>query len=91
MFEYPISLPWPRSKRIKHIHPSIAREYHKKIEDYINEVAKESPVTVLNYSEIADATGYDKELVTLCLKPLTASYGGITIVNPSLKDETSGG
>ena len=83
MPSYPIHVPTP--KRLpKKYHPAAGRECRKKIEDYINERAKDSPVTVLNYSEIAYATGIDKELVTFCLKPLTASYSGITINNPDI-------
>ncbi len=91
MFVYPISLPWPRPKRIKHIHQSIAREYHKRIEDYINKVAKDlpSPGKDINYPEIADATGIDNDDVRIFVYPLTGNPSGITVGNPNLKEETS--
>ncbi len=83
MLKYPIHVPTPK-RLSKNYHPAAGRECSKKIEDYINERAKDSPVTVLTYPQIADATGIDKENIKRFLKPLTASYYGITINNPDI-------
>jgi len=84
---YPISVPTP--KRLpKRYHPAAGRECAKEIEDYINEQAKDSRVTVLNYFEIAGAIGIGNEIVRLCLMPLGGSRDGITINNPQLEKET---
>ena len=88
MLEYPIHVPTPK-RLSKNYHPAAGRECSKKIEDYINERAKDSPFTVLNYFEIADVTSIDEEIIKRFLRPLTGSYYNITIYNPDLKDETS--
>ncbi len=84
---YPISVSTP--KRLpKRYPPDTGRVCAQKIEDYINEQAKDSKVTVLMYYEIADVTDIDKEIVRRCLMPLGGSRDGITINNPDFKDET---
>jgi hypothetical protein len=88
MLKYPIHVPTPK-RLSKNYHPAAVRECRKKIEDYINERAKDSPFTVLNCFEIADATSIDEEIIKRFLRPLTGSYYNITIYNPDLKDETS--
>ncbi len=80
---YPISVPIPKGLA-KEISRHSALECRKQLEDYLNERAKDSPVTVLTYPQIADATGIDKEIIKRFLKPLTASYYGITINNPDI-------
>ncbi len=88
MLKYPIHVPTPK-RLSKNYHPAAGRECRKKIEDYINERAKDSDFIVLNYFEIADATSIDEEIIKRFLRPLTGSYYNITIYNPDLKDETS--
>ncbi len=85
MLKYPIHVATPK-RLSKDYHPAGGRECGKKIEDYINERAKNSPFTVLNYFEIADATSIDEEIIKRFLRPLTGSYYSITIHNPDLKD-----
>jgi len=93
MFPYPITLPWPRKNRIKHIPPNFAREYHKQIEDYLNMVAKDTPPPgkSLTYPEIAVACGVDKQDVRIFVYPLSGSTGGITVGNPELESGTRKG
>lgn len=87
MVSYPVHIPIS-TKLAKDLSPTLAREYRKRIQDYLNEQAKNSHETVLTYLKIADRTGLDTDTVRLFLKPITASYGGITIVNPDVKNET---
>jgi hypothetical protein len=62
MRSYPVTVRVP-PKITKRLSPAIALELRNKIEDYLNERAKDSPETVLTYPQIATATGIDKEIV----------------------------
>ena len=88
MFSYPISLPRPSRNRIKHLTSNEAREYHNKIENYLNEVAKDSTGKILTYPQIAVATGIDKDDVRIFVYPLTGNPSGITVGNPELEQGT---
>jgi len=88
MPSYPINVPIPKGLA-KEYSIQVVLELRKKLEDYLNERAKDSPVTVLTYPQIANATGIYKEIIKRFLKPLTGSYSGITINNPDLKDDSS--
>ncbi len=88
MFPYPISLPWPRRNRIKHLTSAQAIEYHNTIQNHLNEVAKGSTGKSLTYPEIAVATGIDKDYVRIFVYPLSGSTGGITVGNRDLEQGT---
>ncbi len=88
MFSYPISLPWPRPNRTKHLTSNEVREFKKTIESYLNEVAKDSTGEILTYPQVAVATGIDKDVVRNFLYPLTGNTGGITVGNPELEKGT---
>ncbi len=88
MFTYPIVLPRPRRNRIKHLTSNEVREFKKTIENYLNEVAKNSIEKILTYPQIAHATGIDKYDVRIFVYPLTGSTGGITVGNPELEQGT---
>ena len=88
MFSCPISLPWPRPNRIKHLTSNEVIEFKKTIENYQNEVAKNSTGKSLTYPQIAVATGIDKAYVRIFVYPLTGNPSGITVGNPELDKGT---
>jgi hypothetical protein len=88
MPSYRIYVPMPKYELPRHLYRPYVIKCTFKLEKYLNECAKDSPVTVLTYSQIADATRVDKEIVTFLLHPLTGSHSSITINNPNLKDKT---
>ena len=88
MFSYPISLPRPSPNRIKHLNANEVREFKKTIENYLNEVAKDSTGKSLTYPQIAVATGINKDDVKIFVYPLTGNPSGITVGNPELEKGT---
>lgn len=85
MLKYPIHIPIPK-RLTKEYSTQVVLELRKQLENYLNERAKNSHFTVLNYFEIADATDINEEIITRFLRPLTGSYYSITIYNPDLMD-----
>jgi len=68
---YPLVIPMPCRRLPGNYHPAAAGpKVRNQLEDYLNERAKDSPVTVLTYPQIANATGIDKEIVAFLLSPI---------------------
>jgi len=81
MARYPIRVR-TTSKMVKKFSAPIALEISRKIEDYVNDQAKDNPVTVIDYFEISANLGISKELVRDLLFPVDGGHNGITINNP---------
>jgi len=62
------------AKFVKKFTPGIAREYAKNVQDYVNNLAKDKPVTVINYYEIATALGISEKFVRELLSPIEAGH-----------------
>jgi hypothetical protein len=87
MAKYPVMVKLPH-KLLKNLPLDIALKQRRKIEDYLNERAKDSPATVFYYGAIASDTGIDKEIVMDFLYPLSGSNVGIAIIKPQLERGT---
>jgi hypothetical protein len=81
MAKYPVIVKLPQ-KPPKNLPLDIALKLRRKIEDYLNERAKDSPATVFYYNAIAGDIGIDKEIVRDFLYQLSGSNVGIAIIKP---------
>jgi len=88
MESYPISVPHLRPKDARRWPQSILSESRKKLEDYLNEIAKNSSEDSLTFFHIAHEADIDREIVKLYLRQMTGHSSGITVGNPELKKET---
>ena len=70
---------------VKKSSPKIAREFAKKVEDYINEHSQQNSVNVFVYSDIAYKTGVSKKIVKDLLVPKGGSSDGITVINQQVE------
>ncbi len=84
MASYPVRVKLSQ-ELLKNLHPNIALEQKRKLEDYLNEQVKTTPVVVLTYAQIAGATGISEKIVEAFLFPLDGGHRGITINNPQLE------
>jgi hypothetical protein len=60
----------------------------KKLEDYLNERAKNSSGIAVTCTEIVHGTNIHEEIVMLYLMRIAGKQYSITIGNPELKNET---
>ncbi len=81
MAGYPIRVR-TTSKMVKNFSAPIALEFSRRIEDYVNDRAKEKSATVINYFEISSALGISKAIVRDLLFPVDGGHNGITVNNP---------
>ncbi len=82
---YPIILSVPSSLIKRKIPRSILREYAKRIENYLNNLALYESVSVVDYHLIAGELGIDKKIIKAFLAPIGGGSNGITINNPKVK------
>ena len=88
MIPYPIIVPLIRHKRIHQLPLSDRLAMQKKLEDYLNERAKNSPGIAVTCTEIAHDTNIHEEIVMLYLMRIAGRQYSIMIGNPELKKET---
>ena len=86
MVKYPVAVPIPRRGIPGNPHDNLVREWRNKIEDYINDHAKNYSTIPLSYVQIAKGANVPKEAVEAFLIPLGGGYIGITIHNPQLEN-----
>lgn len=83
MPSYPLTLSIP-SSLAKQMPASILRECATKIENYLNDEAKNKPVCVVDYYELEIKLGISKEIIKKLLAPRGGSSNSITIHNQKL-------
>jgi hypothetical protein len=88
MIPYPITVPLVRHKRIQQFPLSDRLAMRKKLEDYLNERAKNSSGIAVTCTEIVHDTNIHEEIVMLYLMRIAGRHYSITIGNPELKKET---
>ena len=86
MVKYPVRVPIPRRRLPGKQPANFVRVWGEKIQDYINERAKNYSTIPLSYDQIARDTHLRKEIVEAFLTPLGGGYIGITIHNPQLEN-----
>ncbi len=79
MVKYPVRVPIPRRQLPGKPSANFVREWGEKIQDYINERAKNYSTIPLSYEQIARDANVPKEVVEVLLRRMGGGYDGITI------------